>query len=318
MLHRFLLLFSISFAFVIKVNAQGAFDEIAKSSDKSFGKAAVQNHPPKGDKKGQTGPYWPAFNGQIPKRIALVTFYVYDKPFTEVKRYTTQEYAVGSSGVGLYEVEHATTYTKNLTKDGASKVATDFFVQCKDSLVKTFSDRGVQLLLPDQFLDTPEKQKFYNDFEPEVSGIFKGILNKSENLSAVAGGFRFIPAELPMEYKFMQSMGELTKGLGVDAVLLVTNKSQVVGKKGYDFTELHLNLYGQNPVPKVEGGIYPGRAYCTGLLYDGQSYYTNTPFIVLGKKEEFVSKNYGGYEIFISRLSRLMLDYLDEMVKKDK
>ena len=195
-----------------------------------------------------------------------------------------------------------------------------FFAQCKDSLVKTFSDRGVQLLLPDQFLDSPEKQKFYNDFEPEISGVFSAMLNKSERLSAVAGGFRFIPVptDIPGEYKFMQSMGELAKGLGVDAVLLVTNKSQVVGRKEYEFTELHLNLYGANPVLKTEGGFYPGRAYCTGLLFDSESYYTNTSFIVLGKKQELVSKNYDGYEIFISKLSRLMLDYLGEMINREK
>lgn len=315
-----LLLSILSIAFHFKSNAQGSFDEIAKLNDKAFSKAAKNQHPPKGDKRGQSGPYWAAFNGQIPRKIALVTFYVYDKPFSEIQKSSHNEYMIGSEGVGLYEVTTYTKYTKNLTKDGASVIASDFFDQCRDSLVKSFSDRGVQLLLPDQFLDSPEKQKYYNDFEPEISGIFKGMLNKSEQLSAVAGGFRFIPVptDIPGEYKFMQSMGELARGLGVDAVLLVTNKAQVVGRKGYEFNELHLNLYGANPVPKVEGGFYPGRAYCTGLLFDSESYYTNTSFLTLDKKGLIVSKTFDGYEIFISKLSRLLLDYVGEQVKKDK
>ncbi len=123
-----IILFTVMFfAFTIKVNAQGAFDEIAKSSDKTFSKAATNQHPTKGNKKGQSGPYWAAFNGQISKRIALVTFYVYDKPFSEVQKNTDVYYGFGPSGVGLYEKTSFTTYTKNITKDGASIIVSDFF-----------------------------------------------------------------------------------------------------------------------------------------------------------------------------------------------
>ena len=300
-----------------QVTAQTAFAEVAGISAKEFKKTAINMAPPKGDKKGQSGPYWLAYNGQVPKRVALVSFYVFDKPFEETRTDTHQEYTLGSSGVGLYDVTTTTRITKNLTKDGASTIATDFFVQCKDSLVKAYADGEIQLLMPSEFAATPEKWKIYEDFEPDISGVFKGMLTRATNMSAVAEGFRFIPAptDLPADYKFQMSMGQLAVDLGVDAVLIVTNKCQSTKGKGYEFTELHQNMYATNPVPKVEGQMYPGRAYCTGLLLDSWNYYGNYTFLTVGKKGELLGKDYTGYEVFVARLARLMTAALHEKVK---
>ena len=90
-MHRHLLLLTASLLVTAHVNAQTAFGEVASMSDKEFKKTAINTPPPKGDKRGQSGPYWPAYEGQVPQRVALVSFYVFDKPFSETTTDTHQE-----------------------------------------------------------------------------------------------------------------------------------------------------------------------------------------------------------------------------------
>ena len=105
--------------------------------------------------------------------------------------------------------------------------------------------------------------------------------------------------------------------MGVDAVLIVTNKCMSTKGKGYQLTEVHLNMYGTNPVPKVEGQMYPGRAYCTGLLLDSWNFFSNITFLKVGKKGELLGKDYVGYEVMPARLAALMAAALQEKVKLD-
>ena len=56
--------FAVAFA-LVRASGQDAFAPVTAMSDKEFKKTAINMPAPKGDKRGQSGPFWPAYNGQV-------------------------------------------------------------------------------------------------------------------------------------------------------------------------------------------------------------------------------------------------------------
>lgn len=237
--------------------------------------------------------------GGPPKRVGIVTFFIKAHPQSEIDQTTSR---------GFYnDTTYTTKTTYRLTRDGANRYATAFMEQGLDDLRAAFAERGMTLLTPAEFLDTDEKWKFYNEFEYEISKIARLALRVGGGGSdfanadlASAAGTRFIPATLATgDYKSNKSMGELATGLGLDAILAVENEMKMT-RSDLSLSKIQLVLYGPNPVPKVEGRIYPGWSYNTGMVYGGSVLQLKRPaevatFEVKKKEMTTTGESFDGY-----------------------
>jgi hypothetical protein len=117
---------------------------------------------------------------------------------------------------------------------------------------------------------------------------------------ASAAGTRFIPATLATgDSKSNKSMGELATGLGVDAILAVENE-MTMSRSDLSLNKIQLVHYGPNPVPKVEGRLYPGWSYNTGMVYGGSVLQLKRPaevatFEVEKKEMKTTGESFDGY-----------------------
>jgi len=218
-------------------------------------------------------PYLAAL-GHPPKRVALVSFYAYDPGDTK--------------GFGSPYFGGRNEVTRQLTSDGAGVVATILHDQGIGALKEAFAAYDMELLTPDEFLDTDSKRQFFDTFEFKVGfgtafaralegGGKENKLSKASRLSVVAPGyrlFRLVYGEnvRPMksvDKKISVSLGqELAQGLGVDAVLVICNYCKATRKAGV-LEGVYFYMFGPNPVPGEDSFTYwPGHLY-VGLRLDG-------------------------------------------------
>jgi len=169
-----------------------------------------------------------------PKTVALVSFYLYD-PGSGKSTSTAGVYATGKSKAEVWRTPDALAQTHI---DG-------FYAQCVEPMKEGFKEFGVDLLIPEEFLDTDEKKEFFYGFDQE-SGKKEKTTTKAIGMNVYAEisnikicpydeGYRpfFVVNEgIPTGQKFVNtgvgganrkmtsSLGyELTKELDVDAVV---------------------------------------------------------------------------------------------------
>lgn len=190
--------------------------------------------------------YYPAL--QVPKKIALISFYVYDFGSAEFHHF------------GNYRTlgwEQNGSKSWQLTEEGAKKVANLFYYSWINEEKKNSLAQGVELITPDQF--SSQQQTIYNDFQNKVTA-FGMWVTQEDNTGTVmetADGFKPILCGAPGDYKGAEALGLLAKDLGVDAVMLVVTEVNS-GKEGTALKAVGMYVYGPNPVPREEGKKYIG------------------------------------------------------------
>ena len=238
-------------------------------------------------RKSKNGGGWsvnPNVLGKVPKRVALVTFYLED-PGTSKEKQSATSY---SGFMWSTPADKATEHVKG------------FYDQSIDALIQAYAKYDMELLTPDQFLDTDEKKSFYNSFQVE-HGKLKKTKEKSSALSKAGkldiarfravpdGGYKSIIIANEKanfygsiynflmdsnESKFFQSMGyDLANGLGVDAVVAVTivTRKEEMAKENYSVNHVSMYMFGPNPtqLPEEEDKGLKGAFYVRGQFYCG-------------------------------------------------
>ncbi|MEO9473922.1 MAG: hypothetical protein ABJG41_00240 [Cyclobacteriaceae bacterium] len=225
---------------------------------------------------------------EMPRRVALVTFYLEDPGMSDQKK---------SSGATT------TTITANMWATDPASAAVHiqgFYDESIDDLKAGFDKMGMELLTPDQFLDTEEKKSFFYGFQP-AHGSLKKEKTMSKSLSG-AGMLSIARTRIPAagypviwtanewpnmttasekfvstnknDAKFFESMGYyLTEALGVDAVAAVTIVTRKMDKDKTDYGVNHVNLYmfTKNPIvlPEEEDKGLKGLFYIKGQFLAG-------------------------------------------------
>ncbi|MDX1650905.1 MAG: hypothetical protein R3277_00315 [Brumimicrobium sp.] len=278
--------------FVNISTAQNAFNK-ATASEK---KIKVQfDFPPEG-RNSKNGKGYSANVELInpkPKKIALVSFYLYDP-------------AKGKATGGVYTGIAKTAVWRTSDELGQDHIDA-FYAEGIDALKASFKEYNMDLLTPDEFLDTEEKKDFYYGFNQESAKKEKTTVTKSKNagtgLSTIASstmttlkicpsgkGYRefFVANEAADEStqtvlktggifsanrQMTSSLGyELCKGLGVDAVVvcyIVTRKLKK-NKEDYGVNAVNLFMFGPNPVSEGADDKNRGQFYCgTRVYYKG-------------------------------------------------
>src|SRR5690606_17803448 len=202
---------------------------------------------------------------QLPKRIALATFYVYDAGTVDVND-------AGNTVV---------TTTTWVSEKNGNILANKFLQASIGPLKQVFEQQGIQLLTLDEAADSEEKRAFYREKVPlELSKGLLGALRKfiismesgDKKMIMAADGYRVFDVSAAWDWKRSISLGsDLAGNLGVDAVLSV---GVGVSTNGDTYTLNHVKwaVNGKNPNPKKEGHKYVSQNLGTGY-YEGQCYF---------------------------------------------
>ena len=131
---------------------------------------------------------------EMPKKVARVTFFTFDPGFTQVWKTTR-------TNEGYYTTtKTTTTHTKKRNSAGnAAYISTGFYDNAIDILINNFKAMDMDLLEPEEFLDTEEKKKFYESYQVEKSKFNSSIsamLNSGkghESVYSYPEGYQVIP-----------------------------------------------------------------------------------------------------------------------------
>jgi hypothetical protein len=320
---------SISAFFAIQINAQ-ITDFAKKNSDENKIKS-ILDFPAEGrnSKKGSGYSTNVDLLQPKPKKIALVSFYLYDPACGKASQ---------SSYAATSEVWRTSNEIAQIHVDG-------FYDKSIDILKSEFKSFGMDLLTPEEFIDSDEKADFYYNFNQESAkrektektlrastlSSFNSIAEATVStlkISPKDKGYRafFVANEAlnnSMDMNFMNmgifganrmmssSLGyELCKGLGVDAVVVcyIVVRKPKVNKENYSVNAVNLYMFGPNP--KSEGPEDKNR----GQFYCGVRYYSDGGLEFQNEKEKLQS--FDGMDNVMKALSKRLSNYVINKAKK--
>jgi hypothetical protein len=255
-----------------------------------------------------------------PKKVALISFYLYDPACGKASKSSTNTHVYSSAQVWTTSEALAQTHI-----DG-------FYEKSVEPLIAGFKEYGIDLLLPEEFLDTEDKKEFYYGFNPE-----SGKKEKTErtqigyNVQASGGTLKICPYEEgyrpffvvnePLSEsvatnfvnmgigganrKMTSSYGyDLAKALDVDAVVICYIVTRKPSNKKEDYVVDAVNLYMFGPNPKSEGpdDKNRGQFYCGTRFFAKQLVFSSsksgeTSYDNIGNVMTALSKKMGNWVI---------------------
>lgn len=271
-------------------------------------------------------PYFKAL-GAPPKRVALISFYVWDCGNKKESAYNVY------GGAYTYRVRN--TRTRNVDASSVEMLANELLDAGIAPLKRAFASAGMQLLTPEEFADTDAKKEVYTSFQPKVGGmekLFRGLQKMADSDSWKAAGapegYRLFQLTTVGDVKgnhfqlattgagvgdLAQTAGHDFAGeLGVDAVVILYN---VVQAEKHDIRMRGSSMYmfGPNPVPDTGKSLY-----WRGHQYSGVNLRMDVPFITTDKKGELVEADYDGYAIVAEALGTKMAQHLQQKTQGAK
>lgn len=261
-------------------------------------------------------PYLQALGGP-PKRVGLVSFYVWD---------------CGNKRENLYNPVYRYRFTQTTTDNAASAFASQLADRSVEPLRKTFAGFGMTLLTPQEFLDTPEKRSAYENFKLESSGmdsLFRWAQNKDQYHGiGAADGYRLLELTTVGDVrgrhfdlaargvgisKLAVSLGhDLATSLGLDAVVILYNVVQA-DSRTISMVGSYMYMFGPNPVPDKGESLY-----WSGHEYSGVQLRYEVPFVRTTKKGDLESVDYDGYAVVPQALALRMGQHLQERSQPKK
>jgi hypothetical protein len=297
-------------------NAQTKFEK-ATSDPAKLEKSAKMDFPRERGKNGKGyAPYYPAL-GAPPAKVALVSFAVTDPGWS--KKANTP---------------NATVWSTTSSPEGMVKIIVNgYHAAGIEALQKTFAEYGMELMTPDQYLDTDEKKEFYMewDFSPKEHFINQMSVTSSYVLMGAEGYRYIVPMYEPAvakgaekdffyhlsEFKkkpIYEKLGyELCKGLDVDAVLMVNNVIYTKDKININIKYVNMVMFGLNPIQLPEGG----NLYRKGSFYGAVRLLVHAP--TKDTEDPAGRLETDGYENIMIGLSNKLGKWLqEECAKPDK
>jgi ankyrin repeat protein len=272
-----------------------------------------------------------------PKRVALISYYLYD------------------AGKGKANITGTGAWVTSASA-GQSQV-NGFYAKSIEPFKEAFKQNGVELLTPEQFLNTEEKAELYYGFVQESAKKEKTTITRSKSRStttespyftttttitttATAGTLKVCPSGMGYREFFVANEGEdesaisnfqggvftanrkltsnlgyeLCKGLGVDAVLVVYIATRKPKQLQDDF--------GVNAVVAIMLGPNPGKTEGTdpeaknlGQFYCGTRTYYGSPSIF--KEAKGIFGQYDGMANVLKAHATKMSKYINGKEKDE-
>jgi len=262
--------------------------------------------------------YMPAL-GAPPKRVALVSFYVWD---------------CGNSKTRVYHTYSATyRSTREYTVVGVEGIAEVLYVLGIGPLNETFARHVMLLLTPGEFLDTDAKRSAYQAFEIEQSamakfaGHFQKDAPKGIRIDGAPAEYRllkvitnnnaerndFMLAAKGGDGKLFEGLGHHLAGqLGVDAVALFYNVVQGE-KERVELLSSYLYLFGPNPVKDAS----PSRSW-SGHQYAGHYLKIDATIMKTTKEGNAAEVDIAGFDRVTRALGERTGQYIEEEIHPAK
>ena len=258
-----------AFALATPVLSQTKFDKKFSDPEKMEKKAFWDFPRERGKNGGGYTVHYPTL-GAVPKKVALVSISYHDPGNTKG---TKTQVTTMRTPTALAQM-HINAY---------ARVAVE-------PIKKAYAEYGMEVLTPDQFLDTEEKKEFYNNFTFEKAKSLNKLLTKiatagtSVSLNLAATGYReMVPKNEVvvlngkpgtsfnlMEAKTKSTLNalgnDLCKGLGVDAVIIVYNSHHTKDMSKVNLNFVSMVLMGPNPIQLGEGDKKP-LVYRNGVYF---------------------------------------------------
>ncbi len=252
---------------------------------------------------------------QLPKKIGLITFYIYDAGQT----------ATTETGNWIY------TRTTWVSEQEGNVLANKFLQASIGPLKKSFEQQGMQLLTIQEALDTKEKATYYRQgISLELGKGLVGAIRQmtialesgSKQMITGADGYRVFDVSAAWDWKRSIELGHgLAEALEVDAVLSVGLGIATDG----NITALnHIKwaLNGKNPIPKKEGHRYVSQSLGTGY-YEGQCY-VKADLNLVGKEggipfsnDKTREENLEGFDLLMTVLAEATGELMSEAAAKN-
>lgn len=280
--------------------------------------------------------------GKMPKRIALVSFYIDDPGITKVS---------GTNSTGK-------TYNTTNTGSANGKIfANDFSSKSIETLKATFKTYGIDVLTPSEFITDDDKKQAYNDFVVKhttgnkIGEKFTKWAKKAGNLGTTiemdeaADGYKLVKinkAEISDDKKkavaaqnlngsidgqMIESVGyDLCKSLEVDAVMIIFNNQLADTKWSrtrFWLSAVNMHILGPNPTPLKEGKK-DNNFYSKGLFYCGVRIPFKKGLAINPKIKDEVKKtendklNYVAYNNMIAGCANKIGSYMQKELDKGK
>lgn len=254
--------------------------------------------------------------GAPPKRVALISSYVYDCGNHKEKSYRLY------GGDYVYRVN--TRRSRNVAADDIGRLATELHDAGIEPLRSAFAAVGMQLLTPPEYLDSPEKQAAYANTKVEEGGMASlfGALQSREATHwqwGAADDYRLIKLTTVGDVrgnnfalattgigvgKLAATVGyDLTKALGVDAVVILYNVVQAEAKS-FRLRGTYMYMFGPNPVADTGQSLY-----WKGHQYSGVFLRTDVDFVKADKAGNFIP-DYAGYGVVTGALGTRMAQHI--------
>lgn len=241
---------------------------------------------------------------QLPATIALASFHIYD---------------IGTSN----HIKNVSITYYSLSESGGNTMANKLLNSTISKLKESLKAQGVELLTPDQYLDTKEKRDYYRSFEPTISKLGKflsDIETKRNDISVTADGYRAFDIAAASDFRRAESMGgELAKALNVDALLSI-GIELMSDRKNIAMNGVKMVLHGKNPIPKADKKYVSqnmGAGYYAGQIYAAGQFYFDKPVDIAGfSKNKIVDENMEGLDIIFSAFGEKIYDEMKASIDK--
>ena len=253
--------------------------------------------------------------GKPPARVALVSFYVWDSGNKKESSYSVY----GSSCV--YHV--TSTRTRAVDADEIDVLATELLDASIGRVKAAFAAEGMQLLTPEEFLDSPAKLETYAHFKLEMGGMSSFLHGVQKHNAGdtwqwgAPDGYRVLELTTAGDAKGNHfqlgqtgvgigktaiSLGhDFAQALGVDAVAILYNVVQAQ-KTSIAMRGAGLYMFGPNPIATAGANFY-----WNGLQYSGVYLpMDDVPFITTDKAGKLVDEDYAGYASVAGALATKM------------
>jgi len=209
----------------------------------------------------------------MPKKVGILTFIIHD-------RSSSSSYTAGG---WKYRT------TAKATKDGTSMVANQIYFNVIQGMKDSFSDKGMSLLEPSEYLDTDAKRDLYYNFELKNPKIpFSGITGAGNSGPAI--GYRAMPLisfGLKAAGKQIEVRDAFFNKLELDAILIVeivmsisgnavfSIKSDLLYKNPASGTKTFYGDYSESMSVKISSNLHDKNPAYSDIFVMEKVEYTN-------------------------------------------
>lgn len=321
------------FVFSLGLYAQNELP-IKFKDEASIIKKTKLNFPKEGRKSKNGGGYSVSLKllKEPPKKVALVSFFTFDPGLTKTYSFSS--------------TTSTTTVTKKLgsSKGGAAALIDEIYYNSVDKLIEKFKSYGMELLTPDQFLDSDEKKNYYNNYKVEHDKFDNWMKNWGSNDHQVlyAYPYNYIPMDVvyepfqnysksgifsTMDYKRKVSDGQtmlflkdenmqnsvgydLATKLGVDAVLIVYMTIYCPKETKVVMQNANMILMGPNPI-QPQGEDKKPMFYRKGQFYCATRFQPDITIYNVSKKDPSTKElNSKGFDYMFTGMATVIGKYL--------